>query len=69
MLAMSIDRTRYLTIKEAAQKSGYEYQHLRKLVKRGVIASLEISDRVRLVDYEDVERYIKEKPQRHPHSS
>lgn len=66
MLTMSIDRTRYLTVKEAAEKSGYDYQHLRKLVKRGVVASLEISDRMRLVDYEDLLRYINEKPQRRP---
>lgn len=66
MLTMSIDRTRYLTVKEAAQKSGYDYQHLRKLVKHGVIASLEISERVRLVDYQDLLRYIDEKPQRRP---
>jgi len=64
---MGIDRTRYLTIKQAAEKSGYDYDHIRKLVSSGKVASLEIDERKRLVDYPDLERYIAEKPQRKPH--
>ncbi len=63
-----MDRTRYLTLKEAAQRSGYDYEHLRRLVRGGNVQSLEISDRVRLVDWKDLQRYMSEKPQRHPHS-
>lgn len=63
---MNIDRNRYLTIKEAAERSKYEYEYVRKLVKKGVVASLEISERVRLVDYDDLMRYKNEKPQRKP---
>lgn len=62
------DKNRYLPIKVAAERSGYDYQHLRKLVKKGAVASIEFTDRMRLVDYEDLQRYINEKPQRKPHS-
>lgn len=65
-MLMTLDRTRYLTIQEAAEKSGYDYEHLRKLVKSGTVASLEISEHSRLVDWPDLQRYLKDKPQRKP---
>lgn len=64
---MNIDRTRYLTIEEAAKESGYDYEYLRRRVKAGTIASIPLTDRVRLVDYQDLLRYKDEKPQRKPH--
>jgi excisionase family DNA binding protein len=66
---VGIDRNRYLTIKEAAERSGYDYHHLYKLVKSGAVASLEITEHTRLLDWEDLQRYKSEKPQRKPHSS
>jgi hypothetical protein len=65
---MGIDRERYLTLKEAANRSGYDYDHVRKLVKAGTVATLEITERTRLVDWFDLQRYMNEKPQRKPHS-
>jgi excisionase family DNA binding protein len=64
---MEIDRGRYLTLEEAAERSGYGYDHIRKLVKAGSVASLEIAPRHYLVDYDDLMRYKDEKPQRKPH--
>ncbi len=65
---LQIDRDRYLTMLEASHKSGYSYAHIRRLVKSGVVAVLEIDNRFRLIDYEDLQRYIHAKPQRKPHS-
>jgi hypothetical protein len=59
-----IDRARYLTMKEAAERSQYDYDHIRRLVKTGAVAYIEISERIRLVDWEDLQRYITAKPQR-----
>ena len=65
---MGIDRTRYLTIKEAAEKSKYDYNYLLRLVAQNKVACLEIDEHKRLIDYPDLERYIAEKPQRKPHN-
>lgn len=65
---MSIDRERYLTIQQAAERSGYSYAHVYKLVAEKKVAALEIDEHKRLIDYPDLERYVKEKPQRKPHS-
>lgn len=65
---MGIDRSRYLTIQEAADKSGYTYEHLRRLVKSSKIDILQIDEHKYLIDYESVQRYMQEKPQRKPHS-
>lgn len=65
---MGIDRSRYLTVKEAAKRSGYDYGHLRKLVKSGAVAALEIDERKYLIDWQDLQRYKSEKPQRKPHA-
>ncbi len=64
---MKIDRSRYLTMKEAADRSGYDYDHIRRLVKNDQLITLPIDGRTRLIDWEDLLRYMKEKPQRKPH--
>jgi excisionase family DNA binding protein len=64
---MGIDRERYLTVEEAAIRSKYTYEHIRRLVKTGSIAILEIAPRKYLIDWEDLQRYMMEKPQRKPH--
>jgi len=63
-----IDLDRYMTIKKAAERSGYEQEYLRKLVKKGAVDSVELDEHNRLVDWEDLQRYLKEKPQRKPHN-
>jgi excisionase family DNA binding protein len=65
---VKIDRERYLTLKEAAERSGYEYDHVRRLVKNGSVSVIDIDGRTRLVDWIDLLRYMNEKPQRKPHS-
>ncbi len=63
-MTLKIDRNRYLTYKEAAQKSGYTYDHVRKLVRDGVVQAIEPIEGMRLVDWQDVERYMATKPER-----
>ncbi len=63
---MSFDRNKYITFKEAVERTGYRYDHIRRLVKTGAVASLEIDERKRLIDWDDLQRYMEEKPQRHP---
>lgn len=67
---MGIDRQRYLTMHEAAERSGYSYRHIQKLAGSGAvkILVLDLGHVIRLVDYQDLQRYIEEKPQRKPHS-
>jgi excisionase family DNA binding protein len=64
---VNIDRSRYLTMREAADKSGYDYDHIRRLVREGKIRTLPIDKRTRLIDWDDLQQYIGEKPQRKPH--
>lgn len=64
---MGIDRKRYLTIKEASAKSGYNYEHIRKLVKAGTVAILPIDDRKYLIDWESLQVYMQGRANRGPH--
>lgn len=64
---MLIDRSRFLTIEESAEKSGYSSFHIYRLVASGEVASMDIGKVTHLVDYTDLLRYMQEKPQRKPH--
>jgi excisionase family DNA binding protein len=64
---VNIDRSRYLTMQEAADKSGYDYDHIRRLVREGKVRTLPIDKRTRLIDWDDLQQYMQEKPQRKPH--
>lgn len=66
-MPMAIDRKRYLTLKEAQARSGYAYDHLRKLIREGQVAAIEIDPRKHLIDWEDLQRYMRENPQRKPY--
>jgi excisionase family DNA binding protein len=66
---MGIDRTRFLTVKQAAERSGYSYEHLRKLVKSGAIEIFPIDERKYLIDWESLEHYQEGRKNRRPHST
>lgn len=66
-MLMAIDRKRYRTLQEASRDFKYTYNHLRRLVKEGAIKILEITPRSYLIDSKDLERYMREKPQRKPY--
>ena len=66
-MLMAIDRDRYLTLKEAQGRTGYAYDHLRKLIREGAVAAIEIDPRKHLIDWLDLQRYMKENPQRKPY--
>jgi excisionase family DNA binding protein len=58
MPVVEIDRDRFLTVTEAAERSGYKYDTIRALVRKKLIASIEIAPRVRLVDWQSLQAHM-----------
>lgn len=66
---MIIDGVEYLTVIQAAERTGYDPEHLRKLLRAGKVKSIEVDERKRLVAVTAIEEYQAEKPQRKPHEN
>jgi len=58
MPIVEIDRDRFLTVTEAAKRSGYKYDTIRALVRKGQIESIEIAPRVRLIDWQSLQAHM-----------